>query len=323
MTSPIEALVTEDLRELAARTGHPSASEPASGGVFREARGYALAQRARILLDHASALGGELRRSAPIYASRVARIVAASGLIAYSIGLLAAYPPAQGSAWVPEPIRNHWMAFFALLAAYAVAHLLAARAFRRRLAASALLPPEGVLPPGAPRIPERARQLVDRLDRWTVGATIAACCAFAPMFAYSWVAQFLTEQYGTWGPGEAAPFLSIEVLAVYSVAGVGVALLVGRACRRDEDGDPVGSWLRFLGSLPALAIGLVLAVVSSRITVGTLVVEATRDRSGFGVGASSVLAGLFIGSWIALRLRAREQARLASGEPSAVLRQGP
>lgn len=303
MTEPhLAMIVTADVRALALDSGHPSS--PPADGMFRDSRSYALAQRARNLVARGGDIATARRQSMPVYAARAGRVAAGITAAVYSGAWLGSLRDDDGHT----EIHVFLMATFVLSAiAYVIARPLARRRFQRRLAeATPPLPEDPELAPRPGAIAEHGRAQTDRLDAWATGATLAAVAAFIPALVYTVV----IAHYGAYGP--AHDVLSLRGLVICIVLGFAVALLVADAAQRARRTAQQPAWLRYLGGSLGLALGLAIALVPAQHIEYAFSGGATSGPRGLAIPLCLELSALLIGSWLALRIRAREHERLTS-----------
>jgi hypothetical protein len=256
---------------------------------------------------------------AGVYRLRVARLTAGAVALVYAVALVVVLHDPFGGGRDPGTHWRQWFLFgrlsrgmlVALLmtTAHVVAGHLAGRAFERRLAARR---------PGEPVEP--ARQLVMRIDGWSVALGIAGLSAVAGVFALlsisvgDWLWAFF-QLHGPRSGGAVHQALHDLVLVCVFVATSSLA--IGRACacrsRRPR-------WLGWLEHPAALPIGVVLGVVT--IMMGRVLDFGVFDISlpavdrasiGLQVALTAMCAAaaiLIVGSYTVRRRRA-EQERLA------------
>jgi len=272
-------LLTDDLRELAAASGHPRA---ATTSPFRDT-----AAPSRALVEHAGELLAATRTATPIYAARRARIAGAAAAIVYILGVIAMMFT-DGVMPESELYSLATVTFTAI--AYGVVRWTSARRFRRRLETDALRP-------GSEPLAEARR----RIDRLCAAATITVIAAFAlaaPVLAYSHFADHYyqyTSRVAT----------SVSVDDVIAIAALGVLAAYVIAHYRD--------CLRVLAKLPGPILAIGAAIVSLRFlrNLSRAAEEASPVTAVvvFCLVALELVA-LLVGSWLAFRLQARERARL-------------
>jgi hypothetical protein len=308
----LDDVVTADLCALAADGGHPAVREVASPGVFREADDRL--GRARALVEW-TGVQLAVRRQSAVYASRAARIIAGSeaALTGLMIAVLAQFD--DGAPFML--LVSLGICVPGLVLAYALTRSVGARLFLRRMGGRAPLPGDLMASASASAdtdtsiVVERGRRLAERLDGWSVGATIAAMVTLMGGLVHGlvhWQASAMSHAGWDHG-GDMAASTGLAIIA---------AIVVGRACQRaTRSAAPHHRWIRRLAGFPVVALGLAVAIVSAGL-VTHLIASPTGHGPepaaiGFAAALSAELAAFLVGSWIALRLRARER-RLLSGE---------
>lgn len=292
----LDPIITADVRALALDSGHPSS--PATEGVFRAARSYALAQRAQNLVERSAAIATARRHAMPIYAARAGR-VAAGALVAVMSGLWLGSP---GSVELGFLLATSMLSTIA----YLVVRTLARWRFCRRLAvATPPLPEDPALAPRPGAIAEHGREQVDRLDTWATGATIAALAAFIPAVVFTFIARHYDS-------AEAARHvISVRGLLICMALGLVFVVLIVDAAHRARTAPVQPLWLRHLGGSAGLALGLAIAVIPAQHIEYAFSGGRTAGPRGLWIPICLELAALLVGAWLALRMRARENELLA------------
>jgi hypothetical protein len=264
---------------------------------------------------------------AHVFAHRVARAAAGAVAAVAVLGLLLALDLARGQ----RLFRVHGQGIslgtslaliaVAVLAAHVVATWLAEAAFARRMRAAIAAggDPHADLDRLAEGPIERARELVRRADAWAVALGIAGGGAIAllggavALLAIAMAAQPAAwPRAGSllWGPlGPLAPPLVVAIAAITVVA-----IAVGRTARRAHRPGAARLMRWFAHGGAGLISALLVAGVAARALWIVRFTDLTRALPSRHLRHELVLVGalgvLGAVTWLVLRLRRREDARL-------------
>jgi hypothetical protein len=211
------------------------------------------------------------------------------------------------------------------LGAHAIAARIAGRVFERALgrarrAESAAADPLAF-----------ARRLLQRIDGWSTGFTIAGAASIATLLGVAVLTVGLTrqltagEELWIWFQphGERVSSVLGHALRELTIAiplGFAAALAIGRACAREASTGGVSRWLRVLehrdvarvaalGCLSALAMGLSLDFAADDISVATAAARSAAPQIAFAVIAASSVFLLTASVSLRRRRRRRDQYR--------------
>lgn len=258
---------------------------------------------------------------AGVYRLRVARLTAGAVALMYAVALVVVlHDPFGGGR--NHDFRAHWRDWFVfgrlsrgmlvallMMTAHVVAAHLAGRAFERRLAARRAGEPV-----------ELARQLVMRVDGWSVALGIAGLSAVAGVFALLsisvgdslWV--FFLRPHGPRSGGALHQALhDVELVCVFVAAS---SLAIGRACACRSRRPRWLSWLEHPAALPTgVVLGVVTIMVGRGLDFGVFDISLPAvDRPSIGLQVAltamcATAAVMIVGSYTVRRRRA-EQERL-------------
>lgn len=328
IASDLAALGTESRQHLP-----PLESSLAPSGAYRDNRAGAEARRDELLATRRLELSLMPLATGRIFVHRVARAAggAAAALAAMFVVMMIADPMLVrfASLLVPE-LSVSLIAVGGLLvcvAVYAIAGLIAERAFERRMRAA--LGGTGDAFDDIDALAHGPLAEATRLNRALDGyATALPLLGFAtcvPLLAYlSLTFNPLLAQSSEWSTsyrlvahGWLAGNLGF-VLSAMLIASV-LAIIIGRTCHREHRELEPSPLLRGLGHwavVPAaIVVGLLVLVFLGRALTGLEFGHLPTDRLRTGLAVGGTLAVFAPATWIVLFIRRSEQKRLdALGE---------
>lgn len=332
MTPSLDRMITGDLAALEtdARRDLPELSAALrDAGVYRDGRAGAEARRSALAEERRVQLALMPLAIAQVFAHRVGRAAAGgmAALISIAVVMLIMDPmltrmivwlvPGSGISIGSCLI----VATTAVLVTYVVATWIAEAWFARRMR-------EAIATKGdvysdldsLARGPlEVAQKLVRKVDGWAVGLVLAGGLAAATVFGYLVV---LTASFEPLSHVLATTSMFAEDAAgrnlgplVYALAlGGGLAVILGRACDREQRfGSPSAFMLR-IGHWSTLVFGgivaLVVAFATTRMIIRLHILQlpSSEHRYLLAIGAEAAL--LAVSGWAVLWARGRENRRL-------------
>jgi hypothetical protein len=296
-------------------------------GAYRDDRFGVTARRDEIAQLRQLELATLPLQLAHVFAHRVARAAAGAVAAAAVLGFLLVIDLSAGARMVRmhgQPLAiGTCLALIAVavLAAYVVATWLAEAAFARRMRAAIAAggDPHTDLDRLAEGPLDRARELVRRADAWAVALGIAGGGAVAMLGgAVALLAVAMTAQPAAWprsvsllsGPlAHLAPPLAVAIVAI-AVA----AVAFGRAARLAHRPRAAALMHWFAHGVLGLIAALLVAGVAVRALSIVRFTDLTRSLPSRHLRHELVLFGalgvLAFMTWLVLRLRRREEARL-------------
>ena len=324
--------ITSDLAALAEDSRRDpvplAAALPAAAGVYRDDRPGAEARRDALAEERRRELARLPLALAHVFAHRVGR--AAAGCVALvaaaTVALVLADPLLVRIATWMIPGLNVTLlvalAGVAVLAAYVIGGWIGERLFERRMRQAITTSGDAYadLDALASGPVDVARDMVRRLDRWSVMFAIAGAVTVIPVLGFILFTMSVAYPYpmmwadltavasGVVGDG-------LGAVVVATVLAVGGAVVVGRACDAEPRRAVLPRWAAALGHWAMIPLGIVLGLVANygaisvineyRISGAAPDLETVVGFAAFGV------AGVFaLSTWAVLWWRRREHARL-------------